>query len=71
MKLKFISKFNHDYLQIIVWKALCDFEPIDDGPFFEAAHGLGGPKMPPPQNMSYISYNDDTWYSYTLPKENP
>ena len=43
---------------------------LTTGLFFKAAHGLGGPKMPPPQNMSYISYNDDTWYSYTLPKEN-
>ena len=40
------------------------------GLFFEAAHGLWGTKRLPSLNMSYISYNDDTWYSYTLPKEN-
>ena len=24
---------------------------------------------PPPQNLSHISYNEETWHSYTLPKE--
>ena len=23
------------------------------------------------QNLSHISYNDETWHSYTLPKEDP
>ena len=36
------------------------------GLFFEATQ-----KGSPPWNMSYISYNDDTSHSYTLPKENP
>ena len=31
----------------------------------------GGPKRLPPKNLSHISYNDKTWYSYTLPKEDP
>ena len=30
-----------------------------------------GQKGPPPLNLSHISYNDETWYSYTLPKEDP
>ena len=30
--------------------------------FFGAAHGWGGPFWP---------YNDETWHSYTLPKEDP
>ena len=30
---------------------------------------LGG-KKPSPQNLSRLSYNDETWLSYTLPKEN-
>ena len=37
---------------------------------FEAAHGWGTKKAPP-KNLSHISYNDKTWYSYTLPKEDP
>ena len=42
--------------------------------FFGAAHGWGewgGQKGPPPQNLSHISHNDETWHSYTLPKEDP
>ena len=46
---------------------------------FEAAHdgggggggGGGGQKGPPPKNLSHIPYNDETWHSYTLPKEDP
>ena len=34
LKLKFRSKFNYGYLQSVVWKALDDFNPIDNGPFF-------------------------------------
>ena len=37
--------------------------------FFGAANGWG--VGPPPKNPPHISYNDETWYSYTLPKENP
>ena len=33
--------------------------------FFGAAHGRGA------KNLSHISYNDETWHSYTLPKESP
>ena len=32
--------------------------------FFGAAHG-----WPPPGNPPHISYNDETWHSHTLPKE--
>ena len=32
--------------------------------FFGAAHGWGGA-------FWHISYNDETWHSYTLPKEDP
>ena len=32
----------------------------------------GGSKMAPlPKNLSHISYNNVTWHSYTLPKEDP
>ena len=44
---------------------------------FEAAHGWdreaggrGSKKALPPQNLSHISYNDETWHSDTLPKKN-
>ena len=33
--------------------------------------GRGCKKAPPPSNPSHISYNDETGYTYTLPKENP
>ena len=39
--------------------------------FFRAAHGLEKPKRLLLPKMSYISYDDDTWQSYTLPKEDP
>ena len=42
--------------------------------FFGAADGWRGggiKKAPPPKNLSHISYNDETWHSYTLPKEDP
>ena len=32
---------------------------------FGAAPGWGGP----PEDLSHISYNDETWHSYTLPKD--
>ena len=41
---------------------------------FGAAHEWGGgvgQKGPPSQNLSHISYNDETWHSYTLAKEDP
>ena len=27
--------------------------------------------MGDPENLSHISYNDETWHNYTLPKEDP
>ena len=41
---------------------------------FGTAHGGwegGGLKGPTPKNVSYISCNDETSHSYTLPKEDP
>ena len=35
---------------------------------FRATHGWGQ-KGPPPYYLSHISYNDETFHSYTLPKE--
>ena len=40
--------------------------------FFGAAHGWGaGKKVPPPLHLPHTSYNDETWHSYILPKEDP
>ena len=42
---------------------------------FGAAHGWGGvgakSTPSPPKNLSHISYNHETWYTYALPKEDP
>ena len=41
---------------------------------FVAAHWCRDQKDPPPPpflNLSQLSYNDETWHSYTLPKEDP
>ena len=48
---------------------LCGFNPVQDG-HFRGCSLMGYPKKaPPPQNLSHISYNDETWHRYTLPKE--
>ena len=39
--------------------------------FFGAAREWRGAKRPPLPKIFHISYNDETWHSYTLPKENP
>ena len=44
--------------------------PIQDGLFRGCSRmGGGGLFGPPPLNPPHISYNDETWHSYTLPKE--
>ena len=50
LKVKFRSKFNRGYLQSAVWKALYNFNPIDDGSFFRGCSwidGGGGAKKAP------------------------
>ena len=37
---------------------------------WEGGGGGDGKKGSPRWNLSYISYNGETWHSYTLPKEN-
>ena len=40
--------------------------------FLEAAQGWKEAKKAlPSENLLHISYNDEAWYSYTLPKEGP
>ena len=43
------------------------FNPTHAG-FYGTPHTWGGKAKRPPF-LKYISYNDETWYSYTLPKE--
>ena len=38
---------------------------------FEAAHGWGGTKNAPLPKICHSSCKDETWHSYTLPKEDP
>ena len=44
---------------------------IQDGTFQGCSQIGWGQKGLPPQNLRHISYNDQTWHSYTLPKEDP
>ena len=39
--------------------------------FSGTAHGSGDEKDPPTLNLPHISYITETWYTYTLPKEDP
>ena len=39
--------------------------------FFGAGHGWVGAFLPPSLKPVTLSYNDETWHSYTLPKEDP
>ena len=49
------------------------FNPICDGPLLGFSGMLGKKAQhshPRPQNLSHISYNDETWHSYNFPIEN-
>ena len=46
------------------------FNSIQDE-LFGGCSRIEGAKMPSPQTLSHISYNDETWHSYTLPKQDP
>ena len=48
-----------------------DANPIQDGHFWSYSRMKVGTKRPPssPYNLSHISYNDETWHSCTLSKE--
>ena len=51
-------------------------KPIQDGHFWGCSRigwggGAGGKKATSPKNLSNVSYNDETWHSYTLPKGDP
>ena len=61
-----IKRFYIQHTQTILFSFLTLFR-MD---FFGAAHEWGG-EAPRPQNLSHISYNDETCHSYTLHKEDP
>ena len=47
------------------------FNPIQDG-LFRGCSRMGEAFLVPfPQNPPHKSYNDETWHSYTLPREVP
>ena len=56
---------------------IVNINPIQDGLFRGCSRmrGAGGgrenKKSPPLKNLSHISYIDETWHSYTSPKEAP
>ena len=64
--MKFRSKFNHGFTIIMaIYKVL--FEKLYTiltllmmGPFFEVAHGLGGPKKPP--SLKYVLHILQWWH---------
>ena len=63
LKVKFRSKFNRGYLQSAVWKALYNFNPIDDGSFFRGCSwidgGGGGAKRHP--SLKYVLHILQWW----------
>ena len=55
-----------DFTAFLIFKFLLElFNPIQDG------HFRGCSRMGEGKNLSHISYSDETWHSYTLPKEDP
>ena len=64
----YISYVN--YMSYINYRTYV-FNPIQDG-LFRGCSRMGGAFWPPLfQNLPHISYNDESWHSYTLPKEDP
>ena len=63
---KGISKDEEKFLQLLFKKA--GVLTLFRMEFFGAAHAGGG-KAPPAKNLSDISYNNETWHTYILPKE--
>ena len=51
------------------FQACNHINPIQDGPFRGCLKDAGVKKAPHPYNLSRISYNDETWHNYLLPKE--
>ena len=47
------------------------FDSMQDGLFWDCSWIRGRQKDLPPNNLSHISYIDETWHSNTLPKKEP
>ena len=56
--------------KIMKIKLILNVNPIQDGHFWGCSRMMEQ-KAPPLLHLSHISYNDETWHSYTLPKEDP
>ena len=56
-----------------LWKSLKDeiiLNPFQNG-LFRGCSRMGGAKKHPSQNLPHIFYNNETWHSYIVPKEDP
>ena len=56
--------------KIMKIKLILNVNPIQDGHFWGCSRMMEQ-KAPSLLHLSHISYNDETWHSYTLPKEDP
>ena len=65
--IRFAWKVNLMKMIIYMFRTQRRINSIQDGLFRGCSRMMGGP----PQNLSHIFYNDETWQSYTLPKEDP
>ena len=63
--IRFAWKVNLMKMIIYMFRTQRRINSIQDGLFRGCSRMMGGP----PQNLSHIFYNDETWQSYTLPKE--
>ena len=74
LSFKIVNKASSKF-DLKIKGGLC-INPIQNGRFPGCSMtwgggGGGGKKAPSPWNLSHISYKDETWHSYILPKEDP
>ena len=63
---EFLENYDFEFRK----KNYSEINSIKDEPFTGSPRMVGEAKnSPPPWNLSHISYNDETWHSYTLPKK--
>ena len=71
-----MSRINCEINLILTWPANCfiidaPINPIQDGLFWGCSRMRLEDFLFPLPKICHISYNDETWHSYTLPKEDP
>ena len=67
-----VTKNSLLLFQVMVGPCKLTFLTLFRMGLFGAAHKWGGgAKRSPLSKICHISYNDETWHSYTLPKEDP